>query len=394
MSHGRSLLCAALVLVAATAGCPGTSYQTACTVEPVKLAGSSLTLLKDARLDRVGDGFFLLGSDGNNVSWASLTAAGHLGDEHTLAVPAHVDGPWLAMAGTAGAADHVLVAYTVAPAASGDTTADLMIISANADGTAPSAPLVVGQLPVGAALVSMGSGRGGMHAGLAWVAPATTVVGARIFDGAGQPVGADLALGTIGSTSSCLRFSPGRDDLTLGFLDLSGTPPAHAFVGTEINVQGTAGPSFRLSLGTKAAGCVELVATDTGYGLSWHNQDVAVMAGIFNSETDQMFILNQVRSDAQVSGGVQAVAGYGWVGKDYLVVIAHQSGAEAFSVNSMGGRTSGSVTFPSVNGFTGPLSGQPVGAAYYATYGDYMSAANLASGQGPGSRYFVKVTCQ
>ena len=47
----------------------------------VTLAGTPLTLLPDARLDQVGDGYFLLGSDGSTVRWAALSADGTLSGE-------------------------------------------------------------------------------------------------------------------------------------------------------------------------------------------------------------------------------------------------------------------------------------------------------------------------
>lgn len=386
MSHRLSFPVVGL-LVFVAAGCSDALVPSTCVIEKHRIEGTPLTLLPDARLDRVGDGFVLLGSDGDNVRWASLGTEGVIGAEHFIAVPAHVGQPWFAVAGTSGPMDHLVVAYIPAGAAATGMV-DLMTFSVEFDNTMPTLPVAVGQIPA-TAQVAVGSGRGGMQAALTWGVPGTTNISARILGGDGRAIGADLVLGSV-EDFDCLGFTPGKGDLTVGYVDGSGTPPAYKFLGIEISATRILQPAFTLPIGNQRPGCVELVPTDTGYALAWHSSGIGTYFGVFEPSTSQ-FPNQLVLGDVRVSGEPPNLGGLGWMGKQYALVFARDTGAEVWPIDAMGHRKGSLPVFPSTVGHTGALSTQPVGAVLYATYADYTYAdpANRSAGV----RFLVKVSC-
>jgi hypothetical protein len=387
MFHRLPLLVAGLMVAAiAGIGCTNDPVQSNCAIEPHVIDPTVLTLLPDARLDRVGDGFVLFGTDGNKVYWASLDTNGAIGDQREYMVPSHAGQIWFAAAGTTAPMDHVLVAY-VSPSPAVMGMVDLMAVSVGFDGTMPTLPIVTGQIPA-TANVAMSSGRGGMHAGVTWGVQGTSKIAARILGGDGQVIGSDLALGTVGDFD-CLRFSPGKGDLTVGYVDLSGTPPVPRFVGTEISPAGSVQPAFTLSIGKELPGCVELVPADTGYGVAWHAAKIGTSFAVYDPASPQ-FPNHLVLADVRVPVP-PGLGGLGWMGKSFALVFAHETGAEVWPIDAMGLRQGTLPVFPSSVGHTGTLSTQPVGNALYATYADYTYAdpANRSAGQ----RLLVKVTC-
>jgi hypothetical protein len=146
-------------------------------------------LLRQARLDRVGDTFVLIGNDGTTVRWAALSSAGVLGTERALALPADATSPRFALAGVAAPGDRVVVAYLITAANGVDT--ELHAVAAPIDGSVGGAPgpsLVT--FPDGAIttpMVEMGSSRAGMVAGLAWYdAPGAAISASLPWMGRGR----------------------------------------------------------------------------------------------------------------------------------------------------------------------------------------------------------------
>lgn len=388
MSHRFSLTVVGLLL-AVPAGCSDGLAPSTCVIEKYRIEGTPLTLLPDARLDRVGDGFVLLGSDGGNVLWASLGTNGIIGPEHMIAVPAHVGRPWFAVAGTTGPMDHLVVAYVPAAAATTGMV-DLMTFAVGFDNTTPTLPVAVGRIPA-AAEVAMMSGRGGMHAALTWRVSGTSTISAQVLGGDGRAIGEVLVLGNVGN-SSCLRFLPGKGDLTIGYADLSATPLSPTFVAREISAAGIPQNPFTLRIGNQLPSCVELVPTDTGYGVAWHSEKIGTFFGVFEPTSSQ-FPNQPVLDDVRVAKEDQPVilGGVGWLGKQYAVVFARPKGAEVWPIDAMGHRMGSLPVLPSDVGNTGTLSTQPVGSVFYATYADYASAD--PANQSSGIRFLVKVSC-
>lgn len=399
MVHRLSLLLAGLTASTVAVGCKSDDPPpSTCSFVSTRLDGSPLTLLSDARLDRVGAGFVLLGSDAANVRWATLGLDGHLGAEHAVAVPAHTDGPWFAMAGTAATpGDHLIVAYAAA-GASGGGTADLMTFSVAADGTSPSIPASSGPIPDRAAnpllTVSAVSGRGGAQAGLVWAVQGTTAITARLLGPDGAPLGADLNLGMPASLS-CIRFSPGQQDLTVLYVDVSGATPKA--VGREISATGTAGSSFTMPLigdNTVEISCASLalLPTGTGYSVAWKSTSLGDYFGTFDQGTG-LFSTYLLQSDVQVSSGAGAapIAGLGAVGKDFTLVVAPSTGGQLWETDFMGRRLGAPLLFPTTAENVGAIATQPLPSTIYATYADYSSTD--VTDQTAGGRVFLALTC-
>lgn len=405
MWHRRTPSLAALLVTAvAAAACPSNPTPSSCVIEQHRFPGSPLTLLPDARLDRIGDTFVLLGTDGNDVLWAALNADGTMGPEHVyqLTQP-HLGPPLFAVAGASAAMDRLVVAYVPADAATVGSV-NLMTVVVGFDNTMPTLPVSSGGVAAGAHMVAI-SGRGGRHAGIAWAVPGRTDVMVRVLTGDGQPAVPDINLGNVGDFS-CLRFLPGREDLTIGYVDLTGMPtPMPAFVGAEINLAGQIGvsgmgmPSFRLELGSQTPGCFDLAPTTSGcgpnavapcYGVAWHGAGIGTFFGVLDP-VNKSFPSNPVLHDVRVQGTPPDVGGLGWTGKDYALVFTHTNGAEIWPIDAMGQRQGALPVLPSAAGHTGTVSTQPVGTALYLTYADYSSAdpANTSDGQ----RFLVRVTC-
>jgi hypothetical protein len=329
-----------------------------------------------------------LGTDGSTVRWAALSQAGALGPEHEIDVPEHDAGPWFAAAGATSPADRLIVAY-VAKGAGTAGMGDLMTFAVQFDGTLPTAAAAGGKIPLGAGVqVTMASARGGMRAGIAWGTAGSTSLVLRLLDGDGHAVGADWPLGTVGAFD-CLRFLPGKGDLTVGYLDKSGTPPVPYFSATEVASSGVAQAPFRLPVGREVPDCIDMTPTDKGYGIAWHTQGIGFSFGVFDpSKTgfpSRMF-LGDVRflpAQAPPLGGV------GWMGKNYAIGFARTEGAEIRLIDAMANEVGKLPVFPSTAGHTGSLSTQPVSSALYATYADYPTAGSMAAGR----RFLVKVSC-
>lgn len=390
----RSLRVAALAFVAlafvAVGGCGGgDGPATTCVLDQHPLDGSPLTLLPDARLDAVGDRFVLLGSDGSRVRWASLSQTGTLGPEHEIDVPDHDAGPWFAVAGVATPADRLVVAYV--PKGAGTAgMGDLMTFAVQFDGTLPTEAAAAGKIPLGPGVqVTMASGRGGMRAGIAWGTVGSTSLAVRLLDGDGHAVGGDLPLGTV-SAFDCLRFLPGKGDLTVGYLDLSGTPPVPVFLATEIASSGAAQALFRLQVGREVPECADMTPTDTGYGIAWHTEGIGFSFGVFDPSKPNSFPSRMFLGDVRfLPAKAPPLGGVGWMGKNYAVGFARKEGAEVRMIDAMGNDAGKLPVFPSTAGHTGSLSTQPVGSALYATYADYRDAGSTSAGR----RFLVKVSC-
>lgn len=388
-------------VVTGLGGCNSDPTRSACVVQLSQVTvprqahptATPLLLLPQARLDAVGDVFVLMGTDGARVYWAVLGKDGvAIGDEHSVAVPAHAAGPWFAVAGVGTPQDHLLIA-TMAPDEPGSVSSgnrELVISSYAIDAPAAVSTVVSGTIPT-TAEIAMRSGRAGLHAAIAWASPGQTRVMARVLGGDGVAVGTDLDLGEVGDTvSGCLRFSAGKGDLTLGFVDTS-VPGAPLFVASEIASDGSLTDPLRLHLGKvvpELPGCVELAPAGDGYGVAWHSAGVGIYFGVYNPSRRE-FPNVLVRSDVRVRGAVPGVSGVGWMGKSYAILFAQDRGAEIWPLDANGNRQGELPILPSVSGYIGNVSTQSVGTAMYATYADYPSADDHSNG----SRLLVKVSC-
>jgi len=388
------------VLASLLVSCGGDSLPTLCSLTAAHLPGNELTLRSDVRLDRVGGGFMLFASDEARVLVEPVGAHGEAGALVAIPVPAHSDGPWVAAAGTAAAPGTVLiVAYAANPVGG---TADLMTFTAGLDGVATGAPVAVGKIPdkgLGPVVVAAGSGRGGQHAGITWGVSGTTTIWAKILGPDGRPVGGvpDLSVGQV-DDFDCLRFGPGKGDLTISYTASGGTPPAWALRVAEIDAGGANGPSLNMTLGKAVPGCPAYAPSTGGYGFAWKEIGTAAAPGqgdffALYDETVRNYVPRLVLSNPRAIGGVAPpIVGVGTSGNRFTLLFSQASGAEAWEVDFEGRQVATSVTYPSAHGNIGAVAAQPVGSTLVASYADYASPD--PSNQTTGDRLFVELTCR
>jgi len=382
------------------AGCQLTSQVT--------LAGTPLTLLPDARLDQVGDKYFLLGSDGTSVRWAALSAGGTLTGEAAYALPPGVSSAYFAVAGVESPGDTVLVGYLGTDAGSG--SGGLAVIAVPADGSLSTAlPTTVVTFPAGipaASSVAMLSSRKGMNAGLAWVDDGSGQVSqvmVATLDGTGAKTGTPVAVSpSSGAPFSCLAFSPGKDDLTViyyaGTTALMNNPAG--WIIAEANEAGSVDSTTVLGLGRPPGPACALVSpTATGYGIAWQDTEGDWLAE-FVSQGMTLSTSYPFASAAGFGGSnlQPPMVGLAPFGTDFGVLLARPLDVELWRIHDMGNRQAGALIFPSINGTFGSVSALPpspattAGGPLVATYADYTSPV----GASPltGGRLFVNAVCQ
>ena len=389
-------------LAVGVAACQAESGDAGCQLtQQVTLAGTPLTLLQDARLDQVGDGYFLLGTDGTSVRWGALSANGALTGEQAYALPTDVSSAYFAVAGVNSPGDTILVGYLGTDVATG--SGGLAVIALPADGSAPAAPAsTVVTFPGGippASSVAMLSSRKGMHAGLAWVDDGSVPqVMLATLDGTGAETGTPVIVSpSSGAPFSCLGFSPGKDDLTViyyaGITTLKNNVPG--WVIAEANEAGSVDSTTVLSLGRPPGnGCALVSPTATGYGITWQDTEGDWLAE-FVSQGMLLSVAYPFASAAGFGGSdlQPPLVGLAPFGTDFGVLLARPLDVELWRVDDMGNRRAGVLIFPSVNGTFGSVSALPpsparAGGPLVATYADYTNPP-AASG-----RLFVNAVCQ
>jgi len=414
------------------AGC-GSGDASPCTAKSTAIAGDRLTLLPGARLDRVGDGFVLLGlaPEGGQLLWASLTFDGLPGPLHSVDLPPHHGEPWFAVtAGPGALTARVVVAYLAAPSAAPVATAataawlPLMTFTAPLDGDGdPSTPARVGSLPDPATVpleAAMGSGASGQRAGFVWgVRGGAARISAAVLDASGAPAfatddsatpgqGFGRLVGVAADDFDCLGFTPGHADLTTIFLDRSGTPPAPAAVVSELGSADApdsgASTSVRILLDKNPtdgqAGCVRAAPLAAGgYVVAWHAPEGTYTGEYSPPLLGQGFQSDLLEPDVRFSDGAPSVAGLGDVGgpptgsvPGSLALVARRTaGVEGWAFGFDNHPRGGSLAFPSRAGQIGEVSVQPIGRAIFASYSD---AWPVPAGAPPaGQRFLVQLTC-
>jgi len=377
-----------------------------CTLTSKAIAANALTLMPDARLDRVAGGFVLLGADGDHVMWQSIDTAGNAGPLRTATVPARTDGPWFGVAGTAATpGDHVVILYATNPSGS---MATLTSMTVAIDGSAGAAPASVGMIPDRGAmktplLVSAGSGQAGQHMGLLWSLKGSSTVKAKIFGSNGQPLGDDVSLGSVDDLA-CPRFIAGQGDLTATFVKTTGSPPTQAVVAREFNADGSSGSTLNLGLvdwsKDEAGGCVSMAAAASGYGFGWRANGKSFSGDDYAffdpSSGAGTYTPYQVASDERWQGGRAApIVGLAKTSDSvprFIVAVAGPAGGLAWEIDQGGAPMSQNVAFPSVKGNVGTFSTQSMTGGLYVTYADYTGKS--ASDHTAGSRIFSQVTCR
>jgi hypothetical protein len=384
---------------AALGGCQNDSPASSCQLaQQVTLAGSPLTLLQNARLDHIRDGYLLVGADDANLRWATLDGTtGQMGAEHSAAIDTPRAGLWYGAAGGLAPGDTLLAAVGLKAANGVDQ--EIHVVPLPADGSAgPGARPVLATIPGGAAsgahpLVAAASSRLGMAAGLAWADSSRGAVMLAVLGPSGDPVAPPAMVDATAPAFSCLSFQPGRDELTLGYFKYTDpADPMPTYVIAEIHENGNIDSIVTLILSTRDALCPLIVPTsDGGYALAWQDS-LGTWLSVYHPDATT-FGMEPVAGSASFGGPdlQPPLAGFAPVGTDYAVVFAEVRSAELWRVDAGGERRAGALVLPSALGNMGTISSVPVAGSLSATYADYTSTG--AGVGAAGSRYFLRVSC-
>jgi len=371
----------------------------------VELAASPLTLAAGSVLEPMGTSFFLhaTDTDGRTVRWAELSPTGMLGAEHAATIPAHEPtlGPWVALAGAATPFDRVLVFYG-APSSKNPASFSLWVSSfvrtAEADaGAATSTPQEMLALPgpTAALRLSVGSGRAGMHAGVAFGLSGLESITFVAVDGGGKATGATqtVAGGTDALDFKCLSATSvpgGAADLTLAYVrQSSDTDPSPSWRFFDIDAAGGVGSSNAMVLNGMNPSCPAMALPSSGdVVLAWEDPRSAWFV-TWSPAVSQLVPRQIDAASAQPGGVLRPVVGVGALSKGYGVLFQSLRGGALRVVDAYGNALQGDVALPARAAQVGTISALPVGTSLYVSYADYDSAA--ATG---GRRQFLRVGCE
>jgi hypothetical protein len=402
--RGRGLTPLAALFASGIGACSTDLTDSGCRITlETALPGTPLTLLSDARLDRVGTGFFLLGSDGSVVRWAPVGADGSLGVEQSFSLAAGVSSPLVAVAGVDAPGDTILIGW-VASAPNGGSELDVVAVPA-ATGQATTTASAVMTFSTGPAAgdVVMASSRAGMVAGLALIDRAGNVVKLALIDGTGHLTGDPFAISSTGATSmpfGCLSFAPGKQPLTVTFVaetsESAGTTEAGPPTLNIVDATEAGAIDVNQSGPVAMLGCVRLSPTTSGYAWVWADDQGAFLMTSMGTS----YSMPQSFASAGSFGGAalaQPLAAVAPFGADFGVVLEMPHGVELWRLESDGQRRPGSLVFPSISGSVGQVSALPIAGAgsspnvLAVTYPDYTTAP--ADGTPAGRRVFLTATC-
>jgi hypothetical protein len=403
---------AIVALACGATACEANTGDAGCQLVPqATLPGTPLTLLQNARLDQVGGGYFLLGSDDGNLRWGAVSADGTLSGEQSYPLPAQATVIYYAMAGLESPADTVLLGYLRTDTTG--TNGELAVLALPADGSPPTAPAVTAQafpggLPAASSVVMISS-RAGMNAGLAWIDDGAGQVMFTSLNGSGTETHPGISTSSAArSPFGCLRFSPGKDDLTVVYyaattgVYVQGTSASlPGWIIAEANEGGSVDSSTALAFTSSQSrdGCVQVTPTQGGYGIAWADDQGYWLANY----TAQGNILSGPYGFASASsfGGPTLeppLAGLAPFGSDYGVLVSRPLDVELWRLDDMGDRRPGALIFPSVDGIYGQVSALPAGnpavqatTGLVVTYADYTSP--LGASPMTGSRIFANAVC-
>ena len=358
--------------------------------------GSALTLLPHARLDPLGSGFALVGADadGATARWAAFDAtAGALGAEASAPLPTGAAGPWLALASGKAPGDTLLSAFAVQQGEDAElhmAVIDTAAPPAAAPSAGPVYALSHGALANGGTpMVALAASRSGPHAVLAWVDVTAGAVMELLLSAGGEPIGAPTMV-EAAPRFACLGFAPGKSALTLVYHKYAdATTKTPHYVIRELRDTGELDSSLELILGNRAATCPQLTPTDAGYAIAFQD-DEASWLGVYDASSNGVSI-NPFAAAVTFGGAAQQppLAGLAPAGSDFEVLLDRAHGGELWRITSSGGRRSGTIALPSVQGTIGDISSWPNSGVMTATYADYSDASGTA-----GQRHFAHLACQ
>jgi hypothetical protein len=362
------------------------------------LPTTALTALADVRLHRVGDDFALSGYDApsGTVRFARLSAAGQLGPESSLMLPAPALGPFFAPVGKTAAGDQLLIAYGVA-GAQAQVTMQIQVLEAIAghSGKAPPRPLTDGKggavvLAPGAdrsALqVAFGGSASGMRAAFAWGrGDRPSVPELVLLKGDGEAEPPPDALGPSEATWDCLAITRGRAAFGVSWVGRAGEPVWHL---ADMRDDTSIAYSLDVQLPTPDIGCPTSAPTRSGYTLAWQNRDGTYFSHVDTSRDPVMLVSDIVKAAVRFGGPDRQprIACIAPMGKEFGIVYDATSGPTVDRFNIFGNPLGSSLRLPT-SGRTESTAAWPAIDALFLTYLD--RGRQLALDR----RMFVRIEC-
>ena len=398
---GAAVLLAAVLV----SGCPASDVDNGCLVSrQIVLPGTTpLPLWPEVRLDRLGDGFVLIGSDTTAVRWTSIDKDGHAAAEQVLALPGGALRAFYALSGAAAPGDTVVVGVLV-PAANG-TDAELRFIAAPVDGSAappPGMPVVTfagGADPRnGPPMIAMGTSQSAMYAGAAWLDPASGLPTYVFLDGQGQVIGAPAAIELVPAPGySCLGFGPGKQELTISYQKAPTDPligPTWLIADVAVG-GGVSTLTLNVAQPNGTMGCARSVLYDPmsagappDYAIVWQDASGSWLS-IYNLAHDGHVNSYPFASSTDFGGPdlQPPLLGLAALNSDFGVLFVRPHSVEMWRVDRAGNRRSGSLVLPSLQGDVSGVSAVAGPDVMTSTYADM-------TGPAMGRRLIVDAVCQ
>jgi hypothetical protein len=409
LAAGVAALAASAVVLLGGAACQTADVPAVCqTTQQLELPGTPLSLLSETHLDRIGDGFGLSGADLDRltVRWGTIDVGGPgrdaggsplVGESAVRLRPAAV-GPWIARTTVATPGDTILVLQVLAAANGSDAELRIVVVPDVVVGdpaSPPDAPastkiaVIPGGLgPVATPAIDFAASRSGERAGIVWVDPATGGVEVLTLSASGTPVGAPAELGRA-PTVACLGFAAGKDELTVAYYTYP-TPDVPSMTITELSRSGAAGDPLVLILEGHAAGCPLLTPTDAGYAIAFKDGQGAWL-GLYTAPPANSLDLAPFASTAAFGGNLPPLVSLTPMPSGFGVVASRAHSAELWSLTPKGTRRPSVLTFPTIQGAIGAVSGTTAGGGVALTYADYSAVEGGVGSDG--RRFFLRAAC-
>jgi hypothetical protein len=393
----------AAVFIIMVAGCQVGGLENGCHVRRQLVMPDSvpLALLSEAQIERVGDGFAVVGTDGATVRWTTIDGSGLFGAEQSFALPTDTVRAYYALAGVDKPGDRVIIG--VLTAAANGTDAELHLVAAPTDGSPAGAlgPALTsfggGADPQTPPLLAMGTSVSGMYAGVAWIDATSGFPTYAFVDGQGAIVRGEPAVieNEPASGYSCLGFSPGKQELTVTYQRAPAPPLINpTWLIADIAADGAVS-TLKLNVTQPGGfmGCARTVLYNplTGeppeYAIAWQDTTgswLSVYSGLqTNMVKSYPFAASTDFGGADLQPPIMGLAAFG---SDFGVLFARSSSVELWRVGRTGSLRSGALLLPSVRGDTSGVSAVSSPGLLTSTYADI-------TGPGTGRRMVVDAVC-
>jgi hypothetical protein len=384
--------------VLAAAGCQTNTGDAGCRINgQLVLPPTELSQLRDARLEPLGDGsFILIGHDDAAIRWAPLSWKDGLGPEQALPIPSGYRSPIYTLGDGGMLGDTILIGLVTD--ASNGTDAELHLLSAPSSepGALPPGPAVItfrgaaGTVPG----IALTASRMTKNAALTWVDAAEGVLNYVPVDASGTLVGSPVVLDRAFGFD-CLGFFAGKSNVSVSYQRFADANSKPDWMISEVDVDGV---YMNWSLPMESAGdmrCAVVTPTPLGYGLAW--QDTSGSWLSVHTESNRHIQSYPFASATDFGGpdlqppivGLAPFASGAASSQivDFGVGFQRVRSIEVWRLDYSGHRRPGALILPSLEGTMGNASSVVVGGHLTITYADYTPATQT------GRRLLVDASC-